>query len=257
MSSFPRSARAAARFPSEPVDRSSMTSTACPSASSRSTSVLPMNPAPPVTRCLVRGNQPSPFDYYLVSGTGIPRLLRGDAIGSQSVTGVNAPSIGTLYIVLVVLQSPIFMVGASATHYLDGSANGTGTINPAINDLGDPVSIGSRGNFGTAMHGDYAEILLFNSAVSSADRQSLDLYLGNKYAILLGPVPKISVGQVAGGTLPLSWPTPNLTYVLESTPSLSSPVWTTAPNTVTTANGTNTVSISTTNNLQFFRLHKQ
>jgi hypothetical protein len=107
------------------------------------------------------------------------------------------------------------------------------------------------------MHGDFAEILLFNSVLSTTDRQSLDLYLGNKYAILLGPVPKISFGPAVGGILPLSWPTPNLTYVLESTPSLSSPAWTPVPNTVTTANGTNTVSINTTNDLQFFRLHKQ
>jgi hypothetical protein len=203
------------------------------------------------------GNLPSPFDYYLLSGSGIPRLLRGDALTSQSVVGISAPSLGTPHIVSVILQSPVFMVGASVTHYLDGTANGTGTINTPINDLGDPVSVGSRGNLGTAMHGDFAEILLFNSALSTTDRQSLDLYLGNKYAILLGPVPKISFGPAVGGTVPLSWPTPNLTYVLESTPGLSSPAWAPVPNTVTTANGTNTVSINTTNDLQFFRLHKQ
>src|SRR6185503_1180880 len=44
-----RSARAAARFASDPVDRSSTTSTSWPSASRRSTRGDPMNPAPPVT----------------------------------------------------------------------------------------------------------------------------------------------------------------------------------------------------------------
>ena len=43
-------ARASARFASDPVERSSTTSTSWPSASRRSTSVEPMNPAPPVTR---------------------------------------------------------------------------------------------------------------------------------------------------------------------------------------------------------------
>ena len=41
--------RASVRLASDPVDRSSTTSTSCPSASSRSTRVEPMNPAPPVT----------------------------------------------------------------------------------------------------------------------------------------------------------------------------------------------------------------
>ena len=45
----PAVARASARLTSDPVDRSSTTSTSWPSARSRSTRVEPMNPAPPVT----------------------------------------------------------------------------------------------------------------------------------------------------------------------------------------------------------------
>ena len=44
--------------PSEPVERSSTTSTRQPSASSRSTSVEPMNPAPPVTSAFIAGTLP-------------------------------------------------------------------------------------------------------------------------------------------------------------------------------------------------------
>src|SRR5262245_25093420 len=51
-----RSARASARLASEPVVRSSSTSTSWPSASRRSTSVDPMKPAPPVTTVLTRGS---------------------------------------------------------------------------------------------------------------------------------------------------------------------------------------------------------
>jgi len=46
--------RALARFPSEPFERSSTASTRQPSARSRSTSVEPMNPAPPVTIAFMR-----------------------------------------------------------------------------------------------------------------------------------------------------------------------------------------------------------
>ena len=55
-----RSARASARLASDPVDRSSSTSTSWPSASRRSTSVEPMNPAPPVTRVFMRALPSNP-----------------------------------------------------------------------------------------------------------------------------------------------------------------------------------------------------
>ena len=60
--------RAFARFPSDPFERSSTASTCQPSASSRSTSVEPMKPAPPVTIAFIvedahsalgRGNRPA------------------------------------------------------------------------------------------------------------------------------------------------------------------------------------------------------
>ena len=52
-----RCPRASARLDSEPVEKSSTTSTSWPSASSRSTRFEPMKPAPPVTR--VRMHRPS------------------------------------------------------------------------------------------------------------------------------------------------------------------------------------------------------
>ena len=55
------SARASARLPSEPVDRSSTTSTVWPSASSRSTTWEPRNPAPPTTSDLMPGQAGRPW----------------------------------------------------------------------------------------------------------------------------------------------------------------------------------------------------
>src|ERR1700728_3621141 len=62
----PAVAGACARLASEPVERSSTTSTSCPSASNRSTRADPMNPAPPVTSARIDGQ--------------LCRALRGDAL---------------------------------------------------------------------------------------------------------------------------------------------------------------------------------
>ena len=68
---WPAEARASARLASDPVDRSSTTSTVCPSARSRSTRVEPMNPAPPVTSM--------PHDQ-LPAGTRSPSMTVPEAV---------------------------------------------------------------------------------------------------------------------------------------------------------------------------------
>src|ERR1700722_9241300 len=65
----PALARACARLASEPVERSSTTSTSWPSASKRSTRADPMNPAPPVTSARIDGQ--------------LCRALRRDALRVQ------------------------------------------------------------------------------------------------------------------------------------------------------------------------------
>ena len=60
LSSWSRLARASARLARDPVERSSSTSTAWPSASRRSTRVDPMKPAPPVTSAFIGATSTEP-----------------------------------------------------------------------------------------------------------------------------------------------------------------------------------------------------
>ena len=79
-----RWARASARLASEPDDRSSTTSTSWPSASSRSTSVEPMKPAPPVTS--TRTDQPAAADSSTrVADRAAPAGTRAPAADDRAV----------------------------------------------------------------------------------------------------------------------------------------------------------------------------
>ncbi|EEF61560.1 LamG-like jellyroll fold domain-containing protein [Pedosphaera parvula] len=200
------------------------------------------------------GNLAAPFDYYLAKTTGLPWFYRGAGQGQPygSVTGTKAPPINSTHILSVVMN------GNQATHYLDGLTNGTGTITQVGGDNPTKViGIGTRDGFQPKMNGDFKEILLFTSAVSDADRAAIDSYLTSKYGILVGPVPKITLAATGGGSIVLSWPTPNLNFTLQSAADLSGSAWTTAPDAVTSSNGVSSVNISVTAAQKFYRLHKQ
>jgi hypothetical protein len=67
----------------------------------------------------------------------------------------------------------------------------------------------------------------------------------------------LSLSIASSGTnILLSWPRAAAGYQLQSTPTLSSPVWTTVPQTVILANNQFTVSVPATNQVRFFRLKK-
>src|SRR6187401_1878321 len=81
------SARAAARLPSDPVERSSTTSTVRPSAIIRSTRWEPRNPAPPITRTPPprpsRRGTPSPVDAS--TGPSVTPGASGDGFGDSGI----------------------------------------------------------------------------------------------------------------------------------------------------------------------------
>jgi Concanavalin A-like lectin/glucanases superfamily len=200
------------------------------------------------------GNLAAPFDYYLAKTTGLPVFYRGGGQGQPygSVTGTKAPPLNSTHILSVVMN------GNQLTHYLDSLTNGTGTITqPGIDNPGKAIGIGTREDFRPKMNGDFKEILLFTSTVSDADRAAIDSYLTSKYGILVGSAPKIVMTAGTAGSVILSWPTPNLTFVLESATDLSGSAWTTVSSTITSSNGTNTVTIPASGTQKFYRLRKQ
>src|ERR1035441_6594659 len=110
-------------------------------------------------------NKAAPFDWYVAS-TGVVTVNRGNG---SSVGGAN----GTAAIPNAAFTAFGCAVnGAAITHYLGYNINGgltlPGTV--TVGDAGDPMRIGRRQDNGTFGNHDIAEILIYDHAVSDAER---------------------------------------------------------------------------------------
>ena len=130
-------------------------------------------------------NHPSPTDYYLLPGSGIPRLIRGDGETQLASVDGSRPAMAGRYAVIGFkhdFDEGTFLSGP-VTHYMQGDPNGGGMLNSAILDEGLPLRIGTRDDFGTWFKGEMAELLIYNAALSEEDIASLNAYLENKYGL--------------------------------------------------------------------------
>ena len=109
------------------------------------------------------GNLPAPNDYYLIQGTGVPQLFRGDAIAFQNVQG-ERPVRASTYAVIGFKQT-----GTTVTHYLNGATNGVGEITAVPGDVGTNLKIGTREDLFTKLKGDMAELLIYNGTLSDGE----------------------------------------------------------------------------------------
>jgi hypothetical protein len=131
-------------------------------------------------------NLPAPTDYYVPPTTGLPILFRGDGSTHGNV-GANRAVREDTFVVL-----GFGTEGETATHYINGQSAGGGQITAPIFDNGLPLRIGTRDDFGTRLRGDIAELLIYNSALSETDRNTVVNYLRTKYGILNNP-PTVSI----------------------------------------------------------------
>lgn len=193
-------------------------------------------------------NIADPYDYYVTAGT--VKLYRGNGTTYGVVNSTKAPSTGAAHVLDVTMQ------GTTVTHRLDGSLNGTGTLSTAIADGQSYFFIGSRINLQNYLNGQLAELIVLSAAADTNDTASIEGYLAAKYGVLFGPAPALSVVQSAGNVV-LSWPTPNVPFALEATPTLSPSAWTVVTNSVVTADGTNMVTLPATGSKMFYRLQEE
>src|SRR5437867_1892699 len=122
-------------------------------------------------------NQPGPNDWYTLPGSGIPRAYRGDGTGQNGFADGGKALPAGKYLV-----AGYIMAGADMTHYYGNFASGGRPINPAvIGDGNTSLLIGTRDDRVTIMKGDIAEVLIYDRALSSADRVSVVSYLVKKY----------------------------------------------------------------------------
>jgi len=71
--------------------------------------------------------------------------------------------------------------GVSESGYLDGSLLGTKTLGGALSTTAAPLQIGYRSGDANKALGDVAEVLIYNTALTSAQRQQVETYLLNKW----------------------------------------------------------------------------
>jgi hypothetical protein len=138
--------------------------------------------------CKTWGNLPAPFDW---DPSAAENLQLGNGFNNAPNGGIGGTILAsTPYVLSSFTQLPASGGTTNFQFYLNGANNGNGvnrsvTGNPAgIYDGNTPLWIGGRPDLQAAnpkMRGQIAEIMLFNTSLSDADRATLDNYLGNKY----------------------------------------------------------------------------
>ncbi len=136
------------------------------------------------------GNLPAPFDWDPSAGENVQL---GNGFNNAPNGGIGGTILGnTPYVLSSFTQLPA-TPGSGTTNfqfYLNGANNGNGVNRsvtgnpPGIYDGGTPLWIGGRSDLQAAnpkMRGQIAEIMLFNTSLSDADRAIVDNYLGVKY----------------------------------------------------------------------------
>jgi len=107
------------------------------------------------------GNQPSPYDFYLVQNFGTPRFLSGAATGSGSADGLTIPMIGEWH------HLAVTRIGDAVTFYYDGQLDSTGVITRALADSGTPLRIGNRNDLVTDFLGRMDDVVIFDGGLNS------------------------------------------------------------------------------------------
>jgi hypothetical protein len=137
----------------------------------------------------VWGNLPAPFDW---DPNPNENVQYGNGNNNAPANGISgAIAFNTPYVLATSLSFPPEngQTNNFFNFWVNGATNGNGTIRPLTGigpltnwDAGFPLWVGARWDLvNPRMRGQIAEILLFNTALSDADRAIVDNYLGLKY----------------------------------------------------------------------------
>lgn len=129
------------------------------------------------------GNIPAPFDWAPNTGETVQY---GNGGNNAPASGLGGTILGNTPIVMTsMLTFPAAGGTTNFNFYLNGAPNGSGAIRSVVQgmyDGGQPLWVGGRSDLVNGnMKGQIAEIMLFNTALSDADRTNVDNYLGIKY----------------------------------------------------------------------------
>jgi hypothetical protein len=141
------------------------------------------------------GNLPAPFDWYNAESIG-GRTVFYLGNGSQEYfhfVSTATPPVGAYNVMGFSWRNGI------ADQYLDDFNNGHAAYTTMPGDGGGPLRIGSRADLGTQLKGNLAELLIYQPALSDADRTAVIEYLRTKYALVFNQPPTASILNPASG----------------------------------------------------------
>jgi hypothetical protein len=139
--------------------------------------------------------------------------------------------------------------------FVDGVSMGSVTGSTSALMAPQRLVLGAQQTMIYFLNGDIAEVVIYDSALTDADRASEESHLQYKYGML--PKPALSL-QPNGGTsaLTISWPAYASNWVLYYTAVLMPPLdWLPVTNQVASNNGQFSVSVPMDSDARFFRLY--
>jgi hypothetical protein len=226
---------------------------------------------------LADGSQPAPY----------PMSIQRHHQPTPMQADIPVPAAGTAFMMTFVDNAgdaSLYSTDINGLYQTNGAniVNGITNYSYAITD----VAVGGRLEpaptiVDNGWPGDIAEVLVYNTALNSTDRTSVENYLKNKWFVAGstglalsnalsatftvqssggGIAPRQGITGVTlnnGGSVTLSYATTaGFTYHVETTTNLASPSWTTVPGSTTNAVGTTatfTDSNATTSSQRFYR----
>jgi hypothetical protein len=136
---------------------------------------------PPMTAFVVYKNRTAVFDkgiidfgnvFFVDQGNGNARLQQWSLWTVYATVAIPTSAFGV---------QTVLINGASSSIWLNGTSQATPDMSAAT--LGASVWIGAKRNTSCVSNADIAEVIIYNTALSSTDRQGLEGYLMSKYGI--------------------------------------------------------------------------
>ena len=105
-------------------------------------------------------------------------LVHADAVGAESFASTTTLTNNTWYVLEIVRS------GTAISFFVNGSAAGTGTATKTpTSTASSNGTVCDRGTAPIPLPGDIAEIVLYNSALSAANRTKVEGYLNSRWGV--------------------------------------------------------------------------
>lgn len=127
---------------------------------------------------------------YRVNSSGIFQVNTNQAGAHTSLDSTTPLAIGATYVHSFVKET------STGTHYLNGAADGTGTVSDAVSGAGNQLYLGYTPT-GAYLSGFVGEVLVYDRALTTDERQAVEAYLTTKWQT----APVVNIDDLGDETL--------------------------------------------------------